>query len=289
MVSAQPPSVAEGAYDNLSPDGPILYGLTHLTDSHKALQQCSPEVALLVRPTNFYSKRRLIMAEFYEDVHISSTSPSDASGLPERSTNRLQVDSWERSNRKNGRAGDAISLHWMRPEAKPFIGWWDSTDPENPVCKAWLGAHDEANNPEAAPHRHFSIEVTDSSGQMQTRLGIPYDRDHTNITTSSADFTVRAGTLRVAQSAQLQFSTDIEAKHGGRWEVSLSKSEDLEITYSDSSQSSLEPVARLNAATGRLEVQSVEIVDLVLKDRKSGSPTRVFVEDGQIKLEAIQD
>lgn len=125
---------------------------------------------------------------------------------PNQRSNRIILEAWERSNSDNNRAGDVMELRWRTPYAKAFIGWWDYTDPDKPVMKAWMGAHDEANAPAAPPHRHWSIEVADESGQMQTRFAVPYDQDHTNITTSSADFSVGWGALRVA-NGPLEFTT----------------------------------------------------------------------------------
>lgn len=227
------------------------------------------------------------MVEFNEDVHISGNSPEDVSGLPVRATRRLRIDSYERSNRPNGRAGDAIALHWMRPEAKAFIGWWDTTDPENPECKAWIGAHDKANNPAAAPHRHFSIEVTDSRGHMQTRLGIPYDEDHTNISVNKADLTVNRGAFRIPARSSLEFSVDAKGTQNSRWAFKMTPDENLEVVHYADVDAQPKPIARMDAATGRLEIDSLGATDIVLKDRATGRPTRVFVENGSIHIEEV--
>src|SRR5699024_4582313 len=114
-------------------------------------------------------------------------------------SSRVILESYIKSNGPNNHDGDVLQLMWRNHGAKPFIGWWDAaTNPEKPELKAWIGAHDLANNPESDPHDHWSIEVSDSTGQLHTRLAIPFDEDHTNIKTSDADFTVGYGTLRVA-------------------------------------------------------------------------------------------
>lgn len=227
------------------------------------------------------------MVEFNEDIHIRGNPPADSAGLPQRATKRLRVDSWEKSNRANRRAGDAIALHWMRPEAKAFIGWWDSSDPDNPECKAWLGAHDEANNPAAVPHRHFSIEVTDATGQMQTRLGIPYDKDHTNITTTSADFTVVGGKMRIPSNSRLEFSADKHGEDGSRWQVRRTTDGGLSLLYYASPGSDPERIVRINPATNRIEVEALSVNDLILTDIGTGAPTKLYVENGQVKAEEI--
>lgn len=220
-------------------------------------------------------------------MHITAAAPKDSSGLPERSTRRLRIDSWEKSNKRNGRAGDAVALHWMRPDAKAFIGWWDATDPDHPECKAWIGAHDEANNPEAPPHRHFSIEVTDSTGQMQARLSIPYDRDHTNITTNKADFTVNNGALRVPRTSELQFSVDRAGIRKSRWALKMAQDESLELLHHQSQSSDPETVARFDATTGRLELSAIGVADIVTTDRATGEPFRIYVENGKVCAEQI--
>src|SRR5699024_8324012 len=225
------------------------------------------------------------MKKFNKDVHITAKAPEDPSGLPARVTNRLRIDSWERSNQANGRAGDAIALNWMRPEAKAFIGWWDATDPSNPVCKAWIGAHDEANNPQAKPHRHFSVEVTDSDGHMQTRLGIPYDKDHTNITTNKADFTVNRGALRVPVGSHLEFGVGNSGKTGPRWEIRMSDDQSLELLFRESPHDLPRVVGRLDSGNGRLEIDTLDAGEMFLRDRSTGLPNRIYIDNGQICVE----
>src|SRR5699024_10437078 len=81
---------------------------------------------------------------------------------------RIVLDSWVKSNRPNNHHGDVMQIIWRNHAAKPFLGWWDgATDPEKPNLKAWIGAHSLANNQNAPPHNHWSIEVSDKEGQMQ--------------------------------------------------------------------------------------------------------------------------
>lgn len=58
-------------------------------------------------------------------------------------------------------------------------------------------------------HKHFSIEVADSTNAKQTRFSIPYGYDTTEIGTFSANFNVNDGTARINASSgltgQLQF------------------------------------------------------------------------------------
>lgn len=133
-----------------------------------------------------------------EGVLYLKSEPTAKVNSEKHRSSRIRLESYVKSNLPNKRAGDVIEMIWRNHGAKPFIGWYDgATDPANPAIKAWMGAHDLANNPNSAPHNHWSVEVSDSSGQMQTRFSIPFDKDHTNIKTSSADFTVGYGILRV--------------------------------------------------------------------------------------------
>jgi hypothetical protein len=64
-------------------------------------------------------------------------------------------------------------------------------DGQTGLQKGWLVCHDKPNNLTSANrHGHMSLEVTDSIGDMQTRLGIEYDLDITRILVSSAQFIV---------------------------------------------------------------------------------------------------
>lgn len=187
---------------------------------------------------------------------------------PNQRSTRIKLEAWERSNPGNNRAGDVLELHWRTPYAKPFIGWWDSTDPDNPVMKAWMGAHDLQNNPDPSvrPHRHWSIEVADeATGAMQTRLAIPYDQDHTNIKTASADFTVGWGALRVA-AGPMEFTSRADADPADRrWSFSPAGGDDYDLQfrrhYDDGTP---ETVARFDRATGNLGIGGNHTAERVL-------------------------
>ncbi|MFD6813578.1 hypothetical protein [Enteractinococcus coprophilus] len=170
---------------------------------------------------------------------------------PNTRSNRIILEAWERSNKPNKRAGDVLELHWRTPYAKPFIGWWDSTDPDDPKMKAWMGAHDLPNNPAGTPHRHWSVEVSDSQGQMQSRFIIDYDKDHTNIRTSSADFGVGWGAFRLASST-LEFTTNTRGEEEiQRWSVRRSQGKRYNLTLARHDGSGGEvPVARFDRSTG---------------------------------------
>jgi len=72
-------------------------------------------------------------------------------------------------------------------DAKPAIGWWDSSG--NRI--AAITAHERLN--QSTLHEHYSIETADSAGSLQTRLEVPYGNDNVTIETQNAGFKVSAG------------------------------------------------------------------------------------------------
>lgn len=133
------------------------------------------------------------------------------------STGRLNLYSYQRADRRS--YGENIRRFLMKANAKSMDAWYAARqngamthgydgngDPDadaNWVPVAWTGAHWEANDG-GDPHGHWSVEVPDSTGAVQTRFEVPFtdpsvaaaDRtfgvDVTNITTNLADLTVRA-------------------------------------------------------------------------------------------------
>lgn len=145
--------------------------------------------------------------------------------------------------------------------------------------KAWMGAHDLANNPEAEPHKHWSVEVSDSSGQMQTRLAIKYDLDHTNVTVSSADLSVTSGALRVARG-RLEFAASRNDEGGDeRWSMHHtggSKVYDLLLSrHSDKGEA--RAVARLSRNTGNLGIGGNFVAERTLHVRH---PSQALLVEG---------
>ena len=150
---------------------------------------------------------------------ISSFAGGEDEGLPGNfdSTGRINLYSYQRAD--YGCYGENIRRFLMRANAKSMDAWYAARqsgamthgydgngDPDadadwRPV--AWTGAHWEANDG-GDPHGHWSVEVPDSTGAVQTRFEVPFtdqslapaDRefgvDVTNIATNLADLTVRA-------------------------------------------------------------------------------------------------
>lgn len=150
---------------------------------------------------------------------------------------RLVLESWVKSNKQNNHYGDVMQMIWKNHGAKPFLGWWDgATNPESPDLKAWIGAHSLANNPNAKPHNHWSVEVSDEEGEMQTRLAIPFDKNHTNIKTSSSDFSVGYGKLRVGGSGNndLEFAINPNGDpKDARFTLRMNSKQDFRIISRD--------------------------------------------------------
>ena len=159
-----------------------------------------------------------------------------------------------------------MELRWLSPDAKPFIGWWDYTDPDNPSCKAWMGAHDLANDADKAPHRHWSIEVPGTDGHMQTRLAVAYDRDHTTVSINRADLQINGqGVLRM-----------------GRWRVARD-GDDLVVDRRKGKD--------VVEAARFCQDGTVEVTGLAMRDEATGRVHRIAVRDGQVVAteEAVEE
>ena len=141
----------------------------------------------LIEDNGFVTISSTVMTGHVDLELKPSTPPVDNEGTP-RSTKRLIVESYDKSNSPNGHAGDGIQLIWKDNQAKNFIGWWDGTG-GSPELKAWVGTH-YLSNDGLSTHQHFSIEVADLAGAMQTRFAIPYGLDITPMEVHSATFAV---------------------------------------------------------------------------------------------------
>ena len=135
----------------------------------------------------------------------------EAGGTDFDSSARLNIYGYQRAE-YDGYA-EQIRKFLMRKDAKIIDSWYvpkngyDNTSMEPnegewmPV--AWLVAHVGSNDDPDVLHSHFSIELPDASGAVQTRLEFPFGPqgdgaaqtfgvDHTNIKTNLADLTIRA-------------------------------------------------------------------------------------------------
>lgn len=94
-------------------------------------------------------------------------------------------------------------------------------DGQTGIQKAWVICHDKPNDLTSNNrHAHISFEVTDSTGAMQTRLGIEYDLDISRITVSSAQFIVNENPIILAgatgSNKELWFSFDNRGQQKSR-------------------------------------------------------------------------
>ncbi|NWF25254.1 hypothetical protein HW130_03075 [Streptomyces sp. PKU-EA00015] len=172
------------------------------------------------------------------------------------STGRLNLYSYQRAD--VGSYGENIRRFLMRFNAKSMDAWYaarengamthgyDVSGNADPDAKwvpvAWAGAH-LGSNDGLSMHGHWSVEVPDTTGAVQTRLEVPFTDqelpeasrllgvDVTNIRTNLADLSVRAnlgahgtGYLRIGGSNAvpkemlLSISSD-RATSGRRWGV----------------------------------------------------------------------
>lgn len=92
------------------------------------------------------------------------------------STTRLTLQSYQRAQSPN-HFGETIRLDLMTSYAKNLIAWREAFiaggGAVSPRSVTWLGAHGLSND-KLTWHNHFSIEVPDETGQLQTQFEIPY-------------------------------------------------------------------------------------------------------------------
>ncbi|MGI5292782.1 hypothetical protein ACQEVF_57055 [Nonomuraea polychroma] len=144
------------------------------------------------------------------------------------STNRINLYSYQRAAFHS--FGETIRHYLMRSDAKAMIAWYgpangydsnrdaigDPTVFGDFKPWAWCGAHYEAND-HGSVHGHWSVEVPDAAGQLQTRLEIMFaDRqtgsiglNHSFIVTNQADLVVRQSggeTLRLTAPSGVEKS-----------------------------------------------------------------------------------
>ena len=114
---------------------------------------------------------------------VGTTTPSNALTL--EYPHRLKIYS-------NGidDNGEVLILQNKSDNTKATIAWKDM----NGKTKAWATMHDFTSNRQSE-HKHFSIEISDVSGKLQTRLGFPYDCDY------NCDMHVNQSNLLISRSS----------------------------------------------------------------------------------------
>jgi hypothetical protein len=180
----------------------------------------------------------------------SLTLDSDFSGGENDtdSTSRITLESFQRwartpssgplPNGEQAHFGELIRLDAMRNNAKAVIAWripesWDVNGDAVGALRSIAGlvAHDYPNNPQDTRHGHWSIEMPDKLGELQTRLEFRWlDLDDTfgmlNTLVRFVQSTVvinvdSAASLHIAgapgaSERPLYFSSDKDGKPEGR-------------------------------------------------------------------------
>lgn len=127
----------------------------------------------------------------------------------EATTRRINLTSYAETDSSG--SSELLRLFFTKPAAaavnasKAAIAFYDGSDPTPGHAVAWVQAHDYLHTPDTGGnnrHKHFSIEVQDSSGtSVQTRLSIPYGYDTTEMGVFSANLNVVGNKLRVSAGA----------------------------------------------------------------------------------------
>lgn len=199
------------------------------------------------------------------------------------STGRLNLESYQRAAIMS--YGEVLRIYSRRADSKQMIAWYGPTSfdmvtrapvgPDKPWF--WMGAHYEAND-HGSIHGHWSCEVPDSTGALQTRLEMPiwdpatgqFGMDKTVIKTNQADLCVRTSNgqeLRLSapagQEKPITFSHD---SNGGpafrRWKIRATNDAETGsnagtnfqlVRYDDSGTLVDTPLA-VNRSTGQVSV-----------------------------------
>ena len=156
------------------------------------------------------------------------------------STGRLILESYQRADFHS--YGEVVRIYSRRADSKQMIAWYGPTSynmtTREPVGTDkpwfWMGAHYEAND-HGSVHGHWSCEVPDTTGALQTRLEMPiwdpvtgvYGMDKGIIKTNAADFNVRCSNgqeLRLSapsgNTKPITFSNDSNGQDAHRrWQL----------------------------------------------------------------------
>ncbi|MEO3931166.1 hypothetical protein ABGB07_46105, partial [Micromonosporaceae bacterium B7E4] len=172
----------------------------------------------------------------------SSFAGGEDEGQPGQfdSTSRINLESYQRADFHS--YGEVVRIYSRRADSKQMVAWYGPTS-YDPVTRApigsdkpwfWMGAHYESNNHDGV-HGHWSCEVPDTTGALQTRLEFAiwnpgtgqFGMDKTTIKTNQADFVVRCSNgqeLRLSAVAGVEknitFSNDSDGADAfRRWRI----------------------------------------------------------------------
>ena len=226
------------------------------------------------------------------------------------STGRLNLYSYQRASTKS--YGENIRRFLMRANAKSMDSWYlprqngamthgfDGSKNADADAKwvpvAWTGAHWEANDG-LSIHGHWSVEVPDTTGAVQTRFEVPFTDqelpdgskllgvDVTNIRTNLADLSVRATNgqvLRVGagnthnKDILLSISSDRNTT-GRRWairantdtEAGSNLGTNFQIMRYDDTGTLLNSALTISRATGNVGWNTLPATDARVKSSNS--------------------
>lgn len=183
-----------------------------------------------------------------EGVNLVSSYPSDDVENGIDGTSRLTLQSYQRANSYS--FGEVTRIFLMRNNAKAMEAYYipkngynedgsanADLNPDGTIANiwqwravSWTGAHYGANDGKT-DHLHWSVEIPDTTGALQTRFEVAFGNritgdiglDKTIIATNLADFNVRCGNnqeLRLSAPAgnqmKIVFSHDWQGGLSGR-------------------------------------------------------------------------
>lgn len=129
---------------------------------------------------------------------LRSLDPPDVTSFP------INRKIWLRTDKRNvlaeGHQADLLILQYMNDYAKATIAFKDKDG--NDV--GWLQAHNYLDEALTNQHKHMSLETSDSGGQLQTRLDIPYGSDIIDMKVTSANFIVSDGYFEARSNARVR-------------------------------------------------------------------------------------
>lgn len=130
--------------------------------------------------------------EFWQTVNIQTGLSGDKNGSYNiGTTGSINANYFIADTNLTSPIGDTnnglINLQWLTNTSKPLMAWLNETGNE----KIWLAGHYLLS--EGNVHQHFSIETSNTSGQLNTKFEVPFDCDNNldcRISTHDADFDI---------------------------------------------------------------------------------------------------
>lgn len=223
----------------------------------------------------------LVLGDGSQGVELtlrSSFAGGEDEGEPGQfdSTSRINLESYQRADFRS--YGEVLRIYSRRADSKQMVAWYGPTSfnmatrepvgPDRPWF--WMGAHYEAND-HGSTHGHWSCEVPDTNGALQTRFEMKiwnpvtgqYGMDKTNILTNAADFTVRCTNgqvLRLSANGShhkdIQFGLDHDgADASQRWRIRVTSADaDLQVMRYDNTGGLQDAPLTINRGTGKVTI-----------------------------------